>query len=60
MIGIIISLLSGTTVIKNERPRKQGLRKNSCLLPDVHQTIGISVCQKMKKKRQKNYGLFCA
>ena len=51
-----INILSGTIVIKNERLRKQRLRKNSCLLLSIHQDIGIGVCQKMKKKEQKNYG----
>ena len=60
IIGIMmmmkINFLSGTMVIRNERFRKQRLRKNSCLLLGIHQDIGIGVCQKMKKKKQKNYG----
>ena len=49
---------------KNEKLKKQRLRKNSCLLLGIHQSGGIGVCQKMKKKRNrkivgKNLGLFC-
>ena len=54
--GTIIGLLSGMRVIKNERLKKQKLRKNSCLLLGIYQDIGIDVCQKMKKRKQKNYG----
>ena len=54
--GTIIGLLSGTRVIKNEKLKKQILRKSSYLLLGIHQDIGIGVCQKMKKKKQKNCG----
>ena len=56
-----IKFLGGMMGIKKERPRKQRLRKSSYLLLDIHQDIGIGVCQKMKnktnktKKKQKNY-----
>ena len=54
--GTIIGLLSGMMVIKNEKLKKQILKKSSYLLLGIHQDIGISVCQKMKKKKQKKYG----
>ena len=38
MMIMKINFLSGTMGIKNERPRKQRLRKNSCLL------LGIPYC----------------
>ena len=53
MIAMIMNLLSGTKVIKNARSRKRKLRKNLLLL-GIHQDDGIGVCQKTKKKRQKN------
>ena len=56
IIAMMMNLLSGMMVIKNERLRKQRLRKNFCLLPGIYQDIEIGVCQKMKKKKQKNYG----
>ena len=55
-IATMIGLLNGIKVIKNERHRKQRLRKNSCLLLGIHQDIGIGVCQEMKKNKNKNYG----
>ena len=54
--GTIIGLLSGMRFIKNERLKRKRLRKNSCLLLSIHQDIGIDVYQKMKQKKQKNYG----
>ena len=54
MIAMIMNLLSGTKVIKNARSRKRKLRKNFFLLLGIHQDDGIGVCQKTKKKRQKN------
>ena len=54
MIAIIMNLLSGTKVIKNARSRKHKLRKKIFLLLGIHQDDGIGVCQKTKKKRQKN------
>ena len=61
--GTIIGLLSGMLVIKNEKLKKQRLRKSSYLLLDIHQGGGIGICQKMKNKKQKNcghkHGVFC-
>ena len=54
--GIIIGLLNRIMVIKNRRHRKQRLSKSSYLSLGTHQDIGICICQKMRKKRQKNYG----
>ena len=56
VIAMIIGLLSGMMVIKNGRSRKPKLRENFCPVPGTHQDGGISVCQKMRKKRQKNCG----
>ena len=59
IIGIMImkiNFLSGKKVIKNERLRRQGLKKNSFLLLGIHENIGVGVCQKMNKKRQKSFG----
>ena len=41
-----INVLSGTMIIKNRRPRKHKLRKNSCPLPGIHHDGGIGACQK--------------
>ena len=58
MIGLLGggTIINGMMAIKNEKHRKQRLRKNSSLLLGIHQDIEIGVCQKMKKKKQKNYG----
>ena len=50
MMMMRINFLSGMMVIKNERLRKQRLRKNFGLLLGIHQDIGTGVCQKMRKK----------
>ena len=57
-IAMMMRLLSGMKVIKNERLRKLRLRKNSCLLLGTLTDIGIGVFMKMKKKekKQKNCG----
>ena len=62
MIMMKMNFLSGAMTIKNERHRKQRLRKNSGLLFGIHQDIGIGVYQKMKKRDRKimevNIGFF--
>ena len=63
MMIMKINFLSGTMGIKNKRLKKPQQKKNCCLLPGIHQDIGIGVCHKMKNKKQKNcghkYRLFC-
>ena len=56
IIAMMMSLLSGTKAIKNERLRKQRLKKNSSQILDTHQDDGIGVYQRTRKKRQKNCG----
>ena len=53
---MIMRLLSGRKVIKNEGPRKRKWRKSSYLLLGIHQGGRIGVCQKTKNKKQKNCG----
>ena len=55
-IAMMMSLSSGTKVIKNARPRKHKLKRNSYPLPGIPQDGGIGVFQKTKKQKQKNCG----
>ena len=48
---------------KKWKAQKANIKKELMPITWYHQGVGIGVCQKMKKKRQKNYGhkhrLFC-
>ena len=41
---------------KKRKAQQASMKEELCLLLRIHQDTGIGVCQKMKNKRQKNYG----
>ena len=51
-----INFLCGIMAIKNARLKKQKYKKGSYLLVGIDQGGGIDVCQKTRKKKQKNCG----
>ena len=53
-IAMMMRLLGGTIAIKNARLKKQKQKKNCYPLPGIHQDGGADVCQKARKKKQKN------
>ena len=53
-IVMMMNLLNGIKVIKNEKLKKQGLRKNSGLWPGILIVWMIGACQMMKRGRGSN------
>ena len=55
IIGMMmINLLGGMKVIKNERLKKHKIKKNFYQLPGIHQDTGIGVCQKTRRGGRSN------
>ena len=52
-IAMMIRSLSGATVMKIAKPRKQKLRKNVCPLPGIHQDDGIGAFLMTRKETEK-------
>ena len=55
-IALMVDILSDMKVIKNVRPKNQGLRRAFYPLLGIHQDIGIGVFLKMKKRGRKIMG----